>query len=51
MLRERGWSYRAAAAPLGVHFSHLNHVLNGRRASSALLDRIEKLPSRKAVAK
>lgn len=46
-LRRKGWSLRAAAPLLGVHFSHLHHVLKGRRESRALLARIEHLPIRK----
>jgi len=47
MLRAKGWTLRTAAPLLGVHFSHLHHVLTGSRHSAALLARIEKLPIRK----
>ena len=50
LLREKGWSYRNAAPVLGVHFSHLDRVLQGHRESKALLARIESLP-RKGAAK
>jgi len=46
LLRRKGWSLRTAAPLLGVHFSHLHHVLKGRRESRALLSRIEELPTR-----
>ena len=43
VLKEKGWSYRRAAKPLGVHYSHLCLVLTGKRQSRSLLQRIEKL--------
>lgn len=46
LLKQKGWSYRQAAPALGVHFSHLDRVLQGRRESRALLERIEALPQR-----
>ena len=51
MLVKKGWSRRAAAPHLGVHYTHLDLVLNGHRASKALLRRIEELPAREEVAK
>lgn len=50
-LKKKGWSYRTAAPALGVHFTHLNRVLQGERTSRSLLERIEKLPRREEVAK
>ena len=44
-LRSKGWSLRTAAPVLGVHFSHVHHVLSGSRASLALLRRIDSLPT------
>ena len=41
ILKERGWSYRAAAPLLGVHYTHLCLVLNGQRQSRSLLHRIQ----------
>lgn len=46
MLRDKGWSLRAAAPHLGVHFTHLHYVLQGSRQSRRLLAAIEALPSR-----
>jgi hypothetical protein len=51
LLKKKGWSYRKAAPVLGVHFTHLDRVLQGTRESRALLQRIEDLPAREAVAK
>lgn len=45
-LRAKGWSYRAAAAELGVHWAHLIRVLRGERHSASLLRRVESLPHR-----
>lgn len=42
-LKRKGWSYRRAAKPLGVHYSHLCLVLTGKRASRSLLQRIHNL--------
>lgn len=44
-LKTKGWSYRRAAAPLGVHYSHLCLVLTGKRQSRSLLARITQLPT------
>ena len=46
LLREKGWSYRAAAPVLGVHWVHLFRVLKGERQSIRLLAAIERLPNR-----
>lgn len=48
MLAAKGWSYRTAAPVLGVHWTHLNRVLQGERQSAALLKRIEAMPKREA---
>lgn len=48
-LRAKGWSLRTAAPLLGVHWSHLHHVLAGSRTSMSLLARIEKLPARETT--
>lgn len=45
-LRITGWTYRAAAEELGVHFTHLALVLTGRRESRRLLTGIMALPER-----
>jgi hypothetical protein len=45
-LRAKGWSYRAAAGELGVHWAHLIRVLRGERHSASLLRRISALPQR-----
>lgn len=45
-LKRKGWSYRRAAKPLGVHYSHLCLVLTGKRQSRRLLAAIRQLPSR-----
>ena len=42
-LKSKGWSYRRAAKPLGVHYSHLCLVLTGKRASRSLIHRIHNL--------
>lgn len=42
-LKRAGWSYRRAAGPLGVHYSHLCLVLTGKRASRSLIHRIATL--------
>jgi hypothetical protein len=47
IMRQRGWSYRAAAPRLGVCYQHLALVLTGRRESRRLLHAISKLPARK----
>ncbi len=49
LLKEKGYSYRRAAPLLGVHFTHLDRVLQGHRESASLLRRIEELPARKEV--
>jgi lambda repressor-like predicted transcriptional regulator len=49
-LRERGWTYRTAAAECGVCYQHLSEVLNGHRKSRRLLGLIAKLPKREGVA-
>lgn len=51
LLKKKGWSYRKAAPVLGVHFTHLDRVLQGARESRALLQRIEELPAREEIAK
>lgn len=43
LLREKGYSIRSAAKPLGVDFSHLSRVLSGERNSATLLRKIERL--------
>ena len=43
-LLSKGWSLRAAAARLGVHFGHLHKVLQGERASRRLIAAILSLP-------
>lgn len=43
ILKKHGLSYRRAAIRFGVHFTHLDRVLQGRRESQALLDQIEAL--------
>lgn len=43
-LKDLGWTYRAAAPVLGVHFTHLCLVLNGHRVSRRLLTKIAQLP-------
>lgn len=43
ILKGLGLSYRKAAPILGVHFTHLDRVLQGRRESKSLLKRIESL--------
>lgn len=43
ILKKHGLSYRRAAILFGVHFTHLDRVLQGRRESQALLDQIESL--------
>jgi len=50
-LKAKGWSYRLAAADLGVCYQHLSEVLNGHRTSRRLLSRIESLPVRKETAR
>lgn len=50
LLRDRGWTYRAAAAECGVCYQHLSEVLNGHRKSRSLLRRIEELPAREETA-
>lgn len=42
-LKTKGWSYRRAAKPLGVHYSHLCLVLTGKRSSRRLLGKISAL--------
>ncbi len=43
ILKQRGWSYRRAGAPLGVNWNHLAKVLSGSRQSKALLKRIAEI--------
>ena len=45
-LKAGGWSYRSAGPALGVTYSYLSHVLNGKFQSRRLLVRIETLPTR-----
>jgi len=42
-LKAKGWSYRRAAKPLRVHYSHLCLVLTGKRQSRRLLAAITNL--------
>ena len=46
LLKTRGWSYRAAAAELGISYPHLSNVLNGHRESRRLLASLSRLPQR-----
>jgi hypothetical protein len=48
-LKVAGWSYRAAAARLGVTYQHLCLVLNGRRSSRRLLAALATLPTPASV--
>jgi transcriptional regulator with XRE-family HTH domain len=45
-LKRNGWTQEAAAAEAGVTFEHLNLVLNGRRTSARLIEKLEALPAR-----
>lgn len=47
-LLAKGWSQRAAARQLGLHWSHLSRVLNGERHSRRLLTAIAALPKRQS---
>lgn len=49
ILKEKGWTYRAAAERLGVDFGHLRRVLHGERQSNRLLKAVHALPVRKPV--
>ena len=40
VLRQKNWSYRRAAAVLGVSYQHLCLVLNGLRVGTRLIPRI-----------
>jgi hypothetical protein len=40
----KGWSYQRASLILGVSYVHICHVLNGKRNSPALLEKIDSLP-------
>lgn len=42
-LKRKGWTYRRAAAAIGVTYQHLSEVLNGHRASKRLLKAIRGL--------
>jgi len=44
-----GWSYRSAAAVLGVSYQHLCHVLRGDRVSRRLIKAVLDLPNRNPV--
>ncbi|AHF93694.1 hypothetical protein OPIT5_29450 [Opitutaceae bacterium TAV5] len=46
IMKRRGWSYRTAAPRLGVCYQHLSDVLNRRRASRSLVERVAELPER-----
>ena len=46
-IRRAGWSYRAAAPVLGCCYQFLAQVLNGRKKSRPLLERVMGLQSRK----
>jgi hypothetical protein len=45
-LRVAGWSYRAAAEELGVHFVHWALVLTGKRESKRLITGVMGLAER-----
>lgn len=45
-LKERGWTYRAAAPVCRVKFEHFGKVLCGLRDSGVLLRRIAEIPPR-----
>jgi len=45
-LKQKGWSYRAAARHLNRSYQHLSDVLNGHRQSRSLLRAIAALPAR-----
>lgn len=47
LMKERGHSYRSAAKFLGVHFTHLDRVLQGHRESKTLMAKISNLPIRR----
>ena len=44
LMKKRGWTYRKAAAFVGVNSSHLSRVFCGQRISKSLLERIAALP-------
>jgi len=51
-LEDRGISARAVAANMGIHPSHLQRVLSGRREGSrrflkSIVDAIERMPTRR----
>lgn len=48
-LKERGWTYRAAAPVCKVKFEHFGKVLCGMRESGVLLKRISEIPPRTQV--
>ena len=50
-LKNKGWSYRRAAARIGVSYQHLSEVLNGHRISGRLLSAIHALPKSKGAGK
>lgn len=50
VMRDRGHSYRSAAREMGVNFSHLYRVLNGKRTSDTLTRRVTEIPQRKGGA-
>ncbi|EIP97499.1 hypothetical protein OpiT1DRAFT_01939 [Opitutaceae bacterium TAV1] len=43
-MRRKGWSWRRAAIALGCSYTHLAHMLTGRRESAVLAARIDALP-------
>ena len=43
-LRRKGWTQVQAAGVLGVTPVHLSYVLNGRRVSRRILEKIQNLP-------
>jgi hypothetical protein len=45
-LKNKGWSYRAAAAASGRTYQHISDVLNGHRQSLRLLCVLHALPPR-----
>ena len=43
-LRENGWGYHAAANELGTNFVSIEKILNGRRYSPVMINRLLALP-------
>jgi transcriptional regulator with XRE-family HTH domain len=44
-LKQKGWSYRRVAPVLGISFTQLERVLNGRSSNPSLLAAIAALPT------